>query len=79
MRRFTFDTGVHVSVNSHISGGVVSPNGIVVIPFYCEDVPNNAEFMFASDYPDLDKGNNIIFREIHNSKLISKYAYFKIP
>ena len=77
--KFFFNTGVKIWVNPHIKGGIDSGNGTVVIPFHCDDVPDNAEFMFASDYEDLSKHHsNVIQREIRDSELLSKFAYFKI-
>ncbi len=79
MRTFRFNTGVKIWDNSNISGGIDSGNGTVVIPFSCENVPSEATFLYACDTPDLCLENkNIIFREIQNSKLLSKYAYFKL-
>lgn len=49
------------------------------ISFDCEDVPEKAEFAFACDSPNIKKDDlRFIVREIHNSRLLSKYAYFKI-
>jgi len=78
MRKFHFNTGVKVWVNPHIKGGIDSGNGTVVIPFECEDVPENAVFMYACDNPDLSTSPSMIVRKIHNSALLSKYAYFQI-
>lgn len=77
MRTFHFNTGVHISVNSAIKGGINSGNGIVVIPFDCKDVPERAIFMYACDKIEEDT-NDAICREIYNSELGSKYAYFTI-
>jgi len=50
------------------------------IPFDCDNVPNNAQFKFACDNPELkeSKYENWIVREIFNSTLCSKYAYFQV-
>lgn len=83
LQEFTFNTGVKYGVNPYadehyravpaVGGGFV-----MVIPFYCYDVPESYKFVYACDNPNLeDKNPNFIVREIHNSKLISKYAYFK--
>lgn len=78
MKKFYFNTGVKIWNNPHIKGGIDSGNGTVVIPFEC-DVPEGAVFMYACDNPNLHPDNpNIIVAEIHNSGLISKYAYFTI-
>ena len=77
MTTFRFNTGVKICDNPHIKGGINSGNGTVVIPFDCLDVPKDAKFMFACDSKDLEK-NDLICREIHNSELLSKYAYFSV-
>ena len=78
LRKFQFNTGVKIWDNPTIKGGFDSGNGTVVVPFYC-DVPENAKFMFASNFSDLDKWDSqVIKAEIKNSGLISKYAYFKL-
>lgn len=77
MNTFYFNTGVKRNDNPHV--GVDSGNGVMVIPFDCEDVPSNAKFAFASNYPNQkDNDPNFIVREIHNSTLVSKYAFFTI-
>lgn len=79
MKTFYFNTGVKIWTNPHIKGGIDSGNGTVVIPFDCDNVPDNAVFMFASDNPYLETGNkSVIVREMHNTGLLSKYAYFSI-
>lgn len=82
-RKFYFDTGVHRYAHNPpvplITGQEWNSNNIKVIPFYCDDVPETAQFLYVCDTPRLDKDDpNVIVREIHNSTLISKYAYFKI-
>ena len=74
MKTFYFNTGVKISVNPHIKGGVDSGNGIVVIPFQCDDVPDNAIFLHACDNPN-PANERIIVREI-KGELHSKYAHF---
>lgn len=79
MQKLNFNTGVKIWDNPHIKGGVNSENGTVVIPFECEDVPKNAIFLYACNNGKLEATHsNIIVREIHNSQLHSKYAYFKL-
>lgn len=79
MKTFHFNTGVKIWVNPHIKGGIDSGNGTVVIPFDCDNVPENSTFMYACDNPNLENdNNNVICREIFNSGLLSKYAYFKL-
>lgn len=76
MRQFYFNTGVKSSMPNAVPG--VNRGGTMQIPFQC-DVPENATFMYACDNSDLDKNNpNVIVAEIHNSALLSKYAYFVI-
>lgn len=53
------------------------PNAITEIPFDCEDVPYNGRFLYASNDNLLCREGEIC-REIHNSTLIYKYAYFVI-
>jgi hypothetical protein len=77
MKTFYFNTGVKISVNPHIKGGIDSGNGIVVIPFQCYNVPDNATFLHACDNPN-PANERIIVREIFNSGLHSKYAHFAI-
>jgi len=83
MRRFQFNTGVRPFDHSPPAGMAFmkgyedSGNGVYVIPFYCEDVPDNAVFQYACDH-DIPGDESLLKREIHNSVLISKYAYFKI-
>ena len=82
MKTFNFDTGVKVYNNPHgPNGGKLSTNGVWVIPFDCEDVPEGSTFLYASGTDNLHAGNEawMIRREIHNSGLISKYAYFRLP
>ena len=76
MKTFIFNTGVK-NPKVLMKGHKLAPNGVMVIPFDCDNVPDNATFKFAADYPELAK-NGIICREIQNSALISKYAFFQI-
>lgn len=55
-----------------------SGNGVYVIPFECEKVPNNYKFFMACDVNDYNLSENVIVREIlSGSAMNSKYAYFK--
>lgn len=76
-KTFHFNTGVKIWDNPHITGGIDSGNGTVVIPFDCQDVPDNATFAFACDNDNLYPDAGYIVRPISNSGLLSKYAYFK--
>lgn len=83
MNTFYFNTGVKEGNNPYLEKTAVKRNSLgggthYVIPFDCEDVPDNASFVFACDNPNLYPDAGYIVREIHNSKLISKYAFFKI-
>lgn len=90
MRQFFFDTGVKFKnhdglCNQANTNGLfrnqVWREGTKQIPFSCEDVPDGSTFMLTCDNPDLpqSKLDFVIVREIHNSGLLSKYAYFRIP
>ncbi len=80
MQKFQFNTGVRYSDYPYLVEGQELSGDVKVIPFYCEDVPERASFKYACDDPDLHPDDpNIIVREIYNSKLISKYAYFILP
>lgn len=84
MTTFYFNTGVtpfgHSNPPMTLSEGQVWRGGTKQIPFDCDDVPENASFMFACDNPELreSKYEGVIVREIHNSTLCSKYAYFRV-
>lgn len=83
MKTFYFNTGVKPSnvvnfpydYHQRVGNKIM---GTLVIPFDCEDVPEGAKFAFACNNPEL-KGDNQICREIHNSNLVSKYAFFDLP
>ena len=83
MKEFTFNTGVRPFDHNppagmaFIKGFRDSGNGVYVIPFYCENVPEKAIFKFACDTFKEDT-KEIICRKIYNSALLSKYAYFQI-
>lgn len=88
MNTFYFDTGVKpycencFGLNGKpigLYGRQVWRGGTKQIPFDY-DAPLNATFLFACDNPDLgeSKLENVIVREIFNSDLLSKYAYFRI-
>ena len=84
MKTFYFNTGVKIWNNPHIPGGIDSGNGTVVIPFDCADVPEGAKQLYCCDspnitlHPHIPADCDVIVREIHNSKMISKYAYFTV-
>jgi len=77
MRTFVFNTGVKVLYGTPlIKGHLISSNGVKVIPFDCDDVPLGSTFMFCADDVTL-AGNELIYREMHNTVMQSKYAFFK--
>lgn len=83
MKEFTFNTGVRPfdftppAGMAFMKGFRDSGNGVYVIPFYCENVPDNAKFIYGSNEFKEDTEESIC-REIHNSALLSKYAHFII-
>lgn len=84
MKTFYFNTGVRRDLHNNppvplMKGQIWSMNGVKVIPFDC-DAPENAVFKFACDNPNLPEADldGWIVREIYNSTLISKYAYFSV-
>lgn len=86
MKTFYFNTGVRPFDHNPPAGMAFmkgfkdSGNGVYVIPFEVEDVPDDATFIGACDNPEYMKGDNIIYREIQpGSRLVSKYAFFLIP
>lgn len=80
-RTFYFNTGVSQRMYGYVPlcEGQIWMGGTKQIPFDCYNVPEGATFEFACDYPDLPESQTCIVREIHNSTLISKYAYFTNP
>lgn len=80
LQRFMFNTGVQVNAHTPpvaVTPGNVVRDGILQIPFYCEDVPNGAVFMFACD--SVPPGcEHLLVREMHNTNLLSKYAFFQV-
>lgn len=76
IRTFQFNTGVKYSDYPFLSKGQTVSGDAKVIPFNCEDVPQNAKFEFACDDPNLYEGSGYIVREMFNTSMLSKYAYF---
>lgn len=82
MRTFCFDTGAQPYAFDPPSkvpkGHIVRGNGVMVIPFDCEDVPEEAVFQFACDHrpPDCE---HLLMREMFNTKMLSRYAFFLVP
>jgi len=89
IRTFYFNTGVNpANVHNpefpyeyHKRVGNVIRNGVLQIPFDCENVPENATFKFLTSNPELDEAKNpeIIVRKVLNSSMASEYAYFIVP
>ncbi len=91
MKTYYFNTGVMYGTNPYLDKHAHrSPNNVMTIPFDCEDVPENAKPLYCCDNPDLNaksrqlksflKNNEeVIVREIFNTKLCSKYVYFQLP
>jgi hypothetical protein len=83
MRRFHFNTGVRPFDHNPPAGMAFmkgyenSGNGVYVIPFYCENVPENAIFKQCDNIFKEDTDESIC-REIHNTPLLGKYAHFII-
>ncbi len=81
MKTFYFDTGVkpynHTPRVSIMPGNVVR-GGTLQIPFDCENVPENATFLYACDAENASLDENIICREMTNTNMLSKFAYFRL-
>lgn len=79
MKKFYFNTGVNAKrYPAKKQFGQVDRHGTVQIPFECDNVPENAIFLYACNRVD-DVASDMIFRKIHNSSLMSKYAIFQLP
>jgi len=82
MNTFYFNTGVKPqNINNfpyeyHRKKGHVIRKTLL-IPFDC-DVPKDSEFLFASNYSNIELNDDMVVREIHNSTMLSKYAYFRL-
>ena len=62
-----------------LDGFINSGNGVYVIPFTCEEVPENYKFEMACDITNYPNTEDYLVREIVSStRLKSKYAYFKL-
>lgn len=86
MNTFYFNTGVKPETvfnpsfpyEYHRKKGNIIRNTLL-IPFDC-DAPKNAKFIMSCDNPNLSeiKSKNVIVREMFNTNMLSKYAYFEI-
>jgi cytochrome c-type biogenesis protein CcmE len=75
-KTFYFNTGVTIVAPSK---GQIRKGGTNQIPFECDDVPDGATFMYACDNPSLKQyGQDVIVREMFNTTIVSKYAYFRL-
>lgn len=78
MKTFYFNTGVKPENRTHLCKGQVWRGGTMQMPFDCEKVPDNAIFQFSCDHtPPGDE--HLLRREMHNTTMVSKYAFFKLP
>lgn len=87
-RTFYFNTGVKAGIPAnerhisdalpvHLHTGQVWRNGTIQIPFECDDVPDNAIFLYACASSEPATANTIV-RPILNSSLASPYAHFRV-
>jgi hypothetical protein len=79
MTTFYFDTGVTPHNNPHLWADQVWRKGTKHIPFTA-DAPEDATLLFLSNNPDLPEKDypGIIVREVSNTSIGSKYAYFRV-
>lgn len=79
-KTFYFDTGVkpynHTPPVPIMPGNVV--RGTLQIPFDCENVPDKAVFLYACDAENASLDKNVICREMKNTNMCSKFAYFRV-
>lgn len=79
MNRFYFDTGVRPVNNPNLWGNEVWRNGTKQVPFDA-DAPKDAHLMSLCDNPHLPESDTpgVIVREVFNTSMCSKYAYFRV-
>lgn len=82
MKTFYFNTGVRPYIHNPPvrvqTGDIVSSNGVLLVPFQCEDVPDNSIFQFCCN--NIPPGSeSLLKREMFNTNMVSKYAFFKVP
>jgi len=79
MNTFYFNTGVKPYNCNGLTKGQVWRNGEKQIPFDC-DAPEDAVLMYLCSNPELDAASypNVIVREVFNTTMASKFAYFRI-
>lgn len=80
---YTFNTGVRPFDHeppagmAFMTGFRDSGNGVYVIPFMCEEVPEGYKLEMACDSADYPMQCDHVVREIApGSRMMSKYAYF---
>ena len=80
MKKFYFNTGVRPENGIGLYADQEWINGVKQIPFYVKDIPDNAQFVFAADNPNLPeaKQDSFIVRKMYNTSMVSDYAYFKV-
>lgn len=78
MNTFYFDTGCTLTTSPAIHADQVWKGGTKHIPFDA-DAPESARLLFLCNDPDqpASKIPGVIVREVHNTSILSKYAYFK--
>ena len=86
LKEYTFNTGVRPFNHNppagmaFMSGFRDSGNGVYVIPFWCEEVPEGSTLSHCYDIDDKPSSEGLIKREIQpGSRIISKYAFFNPP
>jgi hypothetical protein len=80
MKTFYFNSGVkpwNTDVKRELAKGHKFVNNELQIPFDCEDVPENASLAFLGNDISLAH-KNLIAREVHNTTMCSKYAFFNV-
>lgn len=85
LKEYVFNTGVRPFDHNPPAGMAFMPgfrdsgNGVYVIPFECEEVPENFTFQYSTD-TFFEESPGFIRREIvEGSAMNSKYAYFIGP
>lgn len=80
LNQFYFNTGVLYANYPYLYGDQVNRGGTKQIPFQA-DAPQDAHLMFLCDNPNLPESTipGVIVREVFNTSMCSKYAYFRLP
>lgn len=79
LNKFYFNTGCKPHNCPVTTPGHEWRNGTMQIPFEC-DAPKDSHLMFCCDNPNLpeSKAETVIVREMFNTVMVSKYAYFRV-